>query len=111
MNVRDSDMTPEQIRIRTERQNAARERIRLIQSKGLADNRYTASDQPDTSIEVLILDHRFNEVIHVEYRKTQRINSYRLFDMIKDEFIGKFGGSRGLTEIGRRLLNNINIVE
>ena len=104
-------MTPEQIRIRTKRQNAARERIRLIASSGLANNRYTAEDQPDKPIEVFILDHRFGEVIHVEYRKTRRINSYRLFDMIKDEFIGKFGGSRGLTEIGRRLLTNINIIE
>ena len=104
-------LSKEQIKQRTERQNAARERKRLIESEGLADNRYTASDQPEVALEVIIVDNRLDRVHHVEFHKTHKLRTYKLFDVISNIFIGKYGANRGIREIARRLVDNINIVE
>jgi hypothetical protein len=81
---------------------------RLIDSEGLADSRYTASDQPEVSLQVIIIDHRFNEVIEADFFKTNRIDSYHV--VVNDEVIGKYGASRGIREITKRV-RRISIVE
>lgn len=98
-------LTSEQIKRRTDAQNAARERKRRIESIGLADNRYTNSDQPELPIQIIIIDHRFNEVIEVDCFRSNRINSYNFFR--GDSFLGKFGAARGLRELAKRLVPHL----
>ena len=93
---------------RTKLQNEAREKLRKINADGLAGNRFTVHDLPAECIEVYIIDHRFKEAHHVVFRRTNKINSYTLQDMVKGAYMGKYGAGRGLTEIARRLIKNIS---
>ena len=104
-------MNREQIALRTERQNAARERARLAAREGFVSNRYTAEDQPEYAIEVIIIDNRYGSVDYVKFKRTKKISTYRLFDVINDQHIGRFGAVRGIREMARRLVANIRVIE
>ena len=93
---------------RTKIQNEAREKLRLINSQGVGGNRYARDDLPDKCLEVYIIDHRFKEGHYVVFEKGDSIVSYRLKNMVKGSYMGKFGAGRGLTEIARRLIKNIS---
>ncbi len=106
---RRSRLSPEQIKRRTEAQNAARERKRIAESKGLADDRYTNSDQPELPVQIIIIDHRFNEVHEIDCYRSNRINSYNVFR--GDEFVGKFGVARALREIAKRFIPHLTNIK
>ena len=73
----------------TEMQNEAREKLRVINSQGLADNRYTRDDLPEDCLEVYIIDNRFKNLFNVKITLTpesDKILKISCFDKL--EFIG-----------------------
>lgn len=91
------------VRKRTERQNAARERKRLIEAGEIDVRRFVCQDDAEIPIQIIVLDHRTGTTVEADlFSRRSRSDSFSV--VVGDDFIGNYGAARAMREIGKRIL-------
>lgn len=107
---RRSRQRSEFVRLRTERQNAARERKRQIEAGKIDVRRFVCQEDVEIPIQVIVLDHRTGTVIEADlFKRRSRSDSFSLV-VGESDFVGNFGAARAMREIGKRILRVKGIV-